>query len=83
MTRYFVMANIWLGFAIILLLGRTTEHADPILYGFFHKGIWSPAPYNLFLLALIALSGLYFIFTWKTRPRSTHPPSPSPLPPHL
>ena len=71
MTRYFIAANLWLMFAVIVFLGRAPERHEPVRYSFFHAGYWfSPEAYALIIAVLLAASAAFFALTWKTRDRS-------------
>ena len=71
MTRYFVTANIWLLFALLIFVGRTYERSDPLRYSVFHGGQWfSPEAYTLLMLIPSAVAAVLFFLAWKTRDKS-------------
>jgi len=45
MLRYFVASQIWLLFALLLLLGGGTARVNPTYYNVFGIGFLSPAAY--------------------------------------
>jgi hypothetical protein len=68
MTQYFVLANFWLVFAIMAVLGRTLERSDPNMYSFFRSGQWFyGGVYDLIVFGLFSVSALFFFLEWKTR----------------
>jgi hypothetical protein len=71
MTRYFIAANLWLLFAVVAILGRTFERESPTMVSFFHLGQWfHPGAYTLIVLAMLVVSALFFLLSWKTRNKS-------------
>ena len=71
MIQYFIAANFWLVFAVVAIYGRTFERDSPTMVSFFHSGQWFyPASYTLIVSAMLAVSALFFVLTWKTRNKS-------------
>lgn len=57
MLRYFVASQIWLLFALLLLLGGGTARINPTYYNVFGIGFLSPAAY-WFVLGVCCLLSL-------------------------
>jgi hypothetical protein len=73
MTRYFVAANIWLGLAIVAILGCTNRNTMqmPTARSSFLSGPDIDAScYTFIVVALFALSAFFFVLTWMTRKKS-------------
>ena len=73
MTRYFIAANIWLVFALIVVLGETPATLDlhgPAMSSFFGRGQTYSSTYTLIEVIMFAASALFFILTWLTRKKS-------------
>jgi hypothetical protein len=73
MTRYFIAANIWLVFAVLAILGNTNRSYDllgPARSSFFNGPAMESFSYTLIVMALFAVSALFFVLTWMTRKKS-------------
>lgn len=73
MTRYFIAANLWLVFALMVFLGDTPATLNPqgpAMSSFFGKGLTYSSTYTLIEVILFATSALFFILTWMTRKKS-------------
>jgi hypothetical protein len=73
MTRYFIVANSWLVFALITVLGDTPATLDPhgpAMSSFFGKGEAYSSTYTFIEVIMFAASALFFILTWTTRKKS-------------
>jgi hypothetical protein len=60
MLRYFVAANAWLFFGILMVLGQTTVRTSPTYYSFFGFGFTSPAVYMGIQLIAFGTAVLWF-----------------------
>jgi hypothetical protein len=73
MTRYFIAANIWLMFAVVTVLGSTNRTYDPHgppMTSFFNGSAMESSSYRLIVMALFAVSAIFFVLTWMTRKKS-------------
>ena len=64
MTRYFIAANLWLIFAVLVILGRGSSPMPRS--SFFGGPFIEDWIYNLMVFGLFASSAIFFILTWKT-----------------
>lgn len=68
MTRFFVMGNVWLMLALLMVLGNHTERDQPTMVAFFGLGAWLyPGTYNLLVALCVAAAVACFALAWKTR----------------
>jgi CBS-domain-containing membrane protein len=71
MTRYFIAANIWLALAIVAILGCTNRNTMQAARSSFLSGPDIDAScYTFIVVALFAISALFFVLTWMTRKKS-------------
>jgi hypothetical protein len=75
MARYFIFGNVWLAFALLLIVGGRTESTGLIVNGtpiinvaFFGQGAsLSYDTYTFLTLLCVAASVACFVLTWRTR----------------
>jgi hypothetical protein len=62
MLRYFVAGNLWLIVALVMYIGRVTEHSDPVGMSLFGIGqAFQPHEYWAVIAMPTAASLLYFV----------------------
>ncbi len=68
---YYVMGNVWLIIALILLVGRSPARESPTMYSFFGMGGWRyPGDYNLMIAVGVLAAVVQFILTVKAGRKS-------------
>jgi phosphotransferase system glucose/maltose/N-acetylglucosamine-specific IIC component len=70
MTQYFAAANIWLGLALVAILGCTNRNTMgmPTARSSFLSGPdMDASSYTIIVVAMFAISASFFVLTWMTR----------------
>jgi hypothetical protein len=71
MSPYFLAGNLWLIFAVLAIVGRKFERAQPDMYSFFGFGRWfEPGEYNLLVGMLFGVAIVCFVLHWRTLRRT-------------
>jgi hypothetical protein len=66
MTRYFIAANVWLGLAIVAILGCTNRNTIEMRRSSFFSGPDVDASrYTAIVVAMFAISAVFFVLTWR------------------
>jgi hypothetical protein len=61
MTKYFLVANLWLLVSAVVYVGKTSMRSQPDRYAFFGTGQWfGPGEYTALIVAPFALSLVFF-----------------------
>lgn len=64
---YFIVGNLWLFIALVLLLGRNVARTQPTMYSFFGIGGWYyPAPYGFMVVVCVVL-GVFLMMVGMSR----------------
>jgi hypothetical protein len=69
---YYVMGNVWLIIALILLVGRFPVREAPTMYSFFGMGGWRyPSDYNLMIGVGVLAAVIQFVLAVNAGRKST------------
>ncbi|MBC8139485.1 MAG: hypothetical protein H8F28_26705 [Fibrella sp.] len=68
MSRYFILGNLWVLFAIILRIGGRVERTEPTMISFFGVGGWLyPVSYYLIIAVAGVMAAFCFLLAAKMR----------------
>jgi hypothetical protein len=76
--RCFVLGNLWLMFALLMLLGRRVVRTEPYMVSFFggdHAAMLYPGTYSVLVALAIGAGVLCLYLSWKAASARTARPS--------